>query len=272
PFPQVLLAEPWRPRQGVNSARLNVPIGEVSDVSAVIATSDAFNELRAAARLRLNWKETDFAFVGAWRGAGRNAVLGVDFRGTLLVGWWLEAAYLVGPNPHEELTAGIDYSFPVLERATVFLQYYRNGAGSTSPAPSDRLVTLGAGGSNALPGSRRGQQDPFAPFTAGRDYALLGATLVVVPDLTAAFVALQNLNDGSGFAVPTVGYALFDWLDLSLSGQVPYALTARGGEFKPRPEELRLQLPGGDGRPPLTVDLSGLVPTATITLWARASF
>ncbi len=268
PFPEVLLAEPWRPRRGVNSARLTVPFGEAHDVAAVLATNDAFTELRAAGRVRVNWEGNDFALVGAWRGQDRNALVGVDLRGNLLVGWWIEAAWLFGQSPHEELSVGIDYSFPVLERATVFLQYYRNGAGSPRPDLSSRLVSLGAGGAP----SKSDTRDPFAPFTVGRDYLLLGSALGVTEDLTGSLAVVQNLNDGSGFAVPTVGYALLDWLELSSSLQLPYALFAGGGEFNPGRKDLLLPLPAADGAQPLTVDLSGLVPTATLTLWARASF
>ncbi|WP_415835666.1 hypothetical protein, partial [Corallococcus soli] len=82
PFPEVLLAEPWRPRRGVNAARALIPLGERSDVSVVMALNDALDEPRAAARLRLNHAGTDFALVGAWRGEDRGLV-GVDLRGTL---------------------------------------------------------------------------------------------------------------------------------------------------------------------------------------------
>ncbi len=276
PFPEVLLAEPWRPRRGVNAARVTLPFGEMNDLSAVLAGNDALDELRAAARVRFNFSGTDVAFVGAFRGADR-ALVGVDLRGTHLVGWWVEAAFLPGEDAHEEVAIGVDYSFPVLERAVLFAQYYRNGAG-TSDALAAPGGLVGLGGLSLAPEAPGegvdldARPDPFAPFVRGRDYLLLGASLGVTPDLGINLAALQNLNDGSGFVVPTVSYTLLDWLDASVSAQVPYALTSAGGEFKPRPEDLRLT---GDLPPPLgpvTLDLSGLVPAATVTAWTRASF
>jgi hypothetical protein len=268
PFPQVLLAEPWRPRAGVNAVRLNVPFGEANDVSAVLATNDSLRELRAAGRVRFNWSETDFALVGAWRGDSRNVLLGVDLRGTFGVGWWVEAAYLLGKTPHEEVTVGIDYSFPLLERAVVSAQYYRNGAGSTDPASASPLLRAAGGGVMGSGATR----DPFAPFTSGRDYGLLGASVTIGPELSASVSMLQNLNDGSGTAIPTVNYAVLDWLQVAASAQVPYALWGRGGEFKPRAEALQLPFvdPGSGQR--VAVDLTGLVPAATLTFWTRASF
>lgn len=271
PFPEVLLAEPWRPRRGVNAARLSVPFGEANDVSAVIASNDALTQLRAAGRVRFNWNQTDFALVGAWRGDSRNALIGVDLRGTLEVGWWIEAAYLLGRQPHEELALGIDYSFAVFERALVFLQYYRNGAGTPdiTSIPGNLLARSGGG---AVGSSE--ERDPFAPFTIGRDFGLLGGSLVFTPELSASLAVLQSLNDGTGFAVPTVSYAALGWLEVAASAQVPYDLTGSGGEFKPREQDLQLTLPAGavGQNAAVKVDLRGLLPVATFTLWTRASF
>jgi hypothetical protein len=273
PFPQVLFTEPWRARRGVNAARFNIPFSKAHDFTAVAAVSDALNELRAAGRLRVNFSGTDFALVGAWRGKDRG-LIGLDLRGTFGVGWWVEGAYLTSTPRHEEIAVGIDYSFRFLERTTAFAQYYRNGAGSTHPRGlmGSALLAAVSGpvcatGSLPLCGTER---DPFAPFTSGRDYLLIGTTLLVLPELSASLAGLQNLNDGSGLLVPTIQYNALDWLDVALSAQVPYALGAQGGELKPRREDLILALPGPTGT--LSADLSGLLPAATITFWTRASF
>jgi hypothetical protein len=178
PFPQVLLAEPWRPRQGVNAVRVNVPFGERHDATAVVAGNDAFTTLRAAAKLRFNWLETDWALVAAYRGDRDTGLVGIDIRGTLELGYWLEAAYLLGSNPHEELSVGIDYSFPILERAVLFAQYYRNGAGSTRPASS--LPSFGggffcSGNAAVLPVGHHGGVEEHRVWRAAAARGVLGA-------------------------------------------------------------------------------------------------
>ena len=285
PFPEVLLTEPWRPRRGVNAARVNLPLGEGRDLSAVVATSDALNQLRAAARAQINWAGTDFALVGAWRGDSGNGLVGLDLRGTLGVGWWMEGAYRLGGETGEgsvwrglDLAIGVDYSWPLLERALVFAQYYRNGAGQTGPAayPRTRAAqalqgpVCGPGGA-PIPIGGAGRRDPFAPFTVGRDYLLLGGALGILTELSSNLALLANLNDGTAVAVPTVGYDLRDWLNLSISAQVPLSLWGEGGELRPRPQDLRLSLetPGGGV---LAADLSGLVPAAVVTFWTRVSY
>jgi hypothetical protein len=276
PFPEVLLAEPWRPRRGVNSARLNVPFGEASDVSAVVAVNDALEAVRAAGRLRLNWAGTDLALVGAWRGGSARGLVGVDLRGTLGVGWWVEAAFFPGKGAHAELALGVDYSFPVLERLDLFAQYYRNSAGASHP---DRYQRLGGLSQVTAPECAAGEfslgptrQDPFAPFTVGRDYLIAGAAVGILPDLSLSLIALQNLNDGTGMTVPTLTYNARGWLDVAFSAQVPYAAWGGGGEFKPRPQDLRIERELGPPLGSVSADLSGLVPDATLTLWTRASF
>jgi hypothetical protein len=256
----------------VNAARGHLPLGERADVSAVVASDDAITELRAAARARVRLAGTDFALVGAYRGEGRNTLVGLDVRGTFGIGFWVEAAYLLGTNPHEEVAAGIDYSFPILERAVLFAQYYRNGAGQTGarPLPPARLG-FAPDCRGTLPFGLLARRDPFVPFTRGRDYAIIGTQLGVLPELAATAVALQNLNDGTAVVVPTVIYGVRDWLDLAVSVQAPFHLWGRGGELDPRPEDLlvAVDVPGVGA---LTADLSGLVPATTLTLWTRASF
>lgn len=275
PFPEVLLAEPWRPRRGVNAVRANVPLSEAIDATAVFAMNDALDTVRAAGRVRLNALATDFALVGVYRGDDDNGLVGLDLRGTLGVGWWIESAYFVGHNAHEELAVGIDYSFPIFERATAFLEYYRNGAGSTNVSTAQQLSTGGAVRppeckSGAFPlgagSGSTGKPDPFAPFVHGKNYLLLGGSLAFEPELMLSVSALQNLDDGSGVFFPTITYDALDWLDVAFSANVPYALWGEGGELKPAPEDLRVTIGG------LSADFSGFIPAATLTLWTRASF
>lgn len=262
PFPEVLLAEPWRPRRGVNAVRAHVPFGELHDASLVVATNDTLDALRAAGRVRFNWLGTDLALVGAYRGDSESGLVGIDLRGTLELGFWLEAAYHFGPRGFEELSAGLDYSLPVLERLTLLVQYYRNGSGSTAPSVLDALP-LQLGGASP--------RDPFAPFVRGRDYLLIASTLLAEPELSLSVATLQNLNDGTGFVLTTVSYNLLDWLDVACTAQVPHQLWGDGGELRPGPEDLRLtvDVPTLGER---VVDLRGLVPTASVTFWSRANF
>jgi hypothetical protein len=274
PFPEVLLTEPWRPRAGVNALRAHAAFSGLTDLTAVLAVDDAIRKGRAALRLRTNRWGVDAALVGAWRG-GSGWMTGVDLRGTFGVGWWIEAA--VHPSAgkvREELAVGVDYSFPVLEKLVLTAQYYRNGAGAAGPDPypwASRLA--GAGGPTCADGSPLGSApaDGFGPFALARDYLLASAALQILPDLSVNAAFLQNLNDGTGVAVPAASWAALDWLELSLSAQVPVATWGHGGEFKPRPGDLLLERDLG----PLgayRADLSGLVPRATLTFWTRASF
>jgi hypothetical protein len=274
PFPEVLLAEPWRPRHGVNAARLNLPLGESRDsvgggghrrrlwircapppapASAGPAPTSPWWAPGGAARP--GWSGWTCAAPWAWAG-----------------GW--RAPTCSAPGTTRRWRPGIDYSWPVLERLVLFAEYYRNGAGKTAPAATDRAAGLAIAGPSCgggvlptfMPGPAR---DPFAPFTRARDYLLLGGALSVTPELNANLGFLQNLDDGSAVAIPTATWALRDWLELALSAQVPLAVWGHG-ELKPRPEDLQLQIPVPGAV--AAVDLSGMVPAAVFTFWTRVSY
>jgi hypothetical protein len=298
PFPEVLLAEPWRPRQGINAVRVNIPLGADGDLNAVVATSDLFDAIRAAGKLRFNADGTDFAVVGSYRSDGGvqgkgDGLVGLDFRGTLGVGWWVEAAMHLDDGIYEEVAVGLDYSFPVLQNLIIAAQYYRNGSGE--PDPDEPTTTGGFADSGAIHGpdcdlpedtpvpttddgfsSFLGQDDTtvtnrFAPALGRRDYLLLSANLGIVQELSVGFAAMQNLNDGTGFMLPTVSVRPLGWLDISASAQIPYRLWGTGGEFKPADGDLIIEADLGIFGT-RSADLSGLLPDATITIWTRASF
>ena len=285
PFFQFLLAEPWRPRQGINAARVTVPFGPLDDVTVVVGMNDTFDGARVAGRAQVNFWETDWALVGAYRSETQQGLVGVDLKGTFGVGWWIEAAIKLGDRNYEEMAVGIDYSFPVLENIVVTAQYYRNGSGTR-----DSSHGVGGGATSVfglleppecdvpnpyltafIEETGRSRPDPFASFTVGTDYVLLSVSAGITPDVNASLSGLQNLHDGTALFIPTLNTHPIEWMDLALSAQIPAAVWGTGGEFKPRASDLVIAVPGPEGSA-LAVDLSGLVPSATLTLWMRGNF
>lgn len=268
PFPEVLTTEPWRYRAGVNAVRATFPIGEDHDAQLVVGGNDDLTAMRVAARGRVGFGLADLSLVGAWRQEARDGFVGLDLRGTLEVGYWLEGAVFVDYDHavHEELAVGLDYSFPLLDALVVALQYYRNGGGTGAAGRipgAEGLAPTCAAGVSPLPAT---EPDPFAPVFTGTDYGLLTVSLAAMPELTITALWLQNLGDGSGMVVPTVVAYPLGWLEVALAAQVPFTLVGEGGELHPSDEELMPALG------PVTVDLRGLAPDATFTLWTRAHF
>jgi len=275
PFPEVLLVEPWRPRAGVNALRATVPVGEGHQLQAVVGTDDTFRKVRLAGRATMNALDTDFSLVSAWRQESDEGLVGLDIRGTLGVGFWVEGAVHLREDPYEEVAVGVDYSFPVLDTLVVTGQYYRNGAGSKEVDPED--LTNGIGAAIEPPDCgdagdlfTAAEPDPFAPFFRGRDYGLLSVLLAFSPEVSATALWVQNLGDGSGLIVPVLSTFPTGWLEVSLAGQIPLSLWGDGGELHPADDDLVWAVDtGGD---PIEVDLSGLVPDATLILWTRLNF
>ena len=276
PFPELLLMEPWRPRSGVNAALMTVPIKDLHDFNVVVATNDTFDALRMASRIRMNWNGVDFALVGAYRGDANNGLVGLDIRGTLGVGYWVESALHIEQNPWFEVVAGVDYSFPLLENLIVSGQYYYNGADieTVSMAGLTNTVVPPDCGEqvDSLFGTPSETQTKFGPMLTGAHYGLLSASLGVVPELSLQGAWLQNFSDGSAFVLTTVSVRPTGWLDVSLSAQLPARVWGDGGEFSPKDEDLIFEQEVLPGSVPITADFSGLVPSATVILWTRANF
>lgn len=187
PFPEVLLTEPWRPRRGVNAVRAHLGLGERSDATGVGLLDDALAHGQAAGRARTNLAGTDLAAVGAWRG-GHDWLGGLDLRGTLGVGWWVEAALRGNGRARVQAAAGADYSFPVLEKVVVMAQYQRD--------------------------------ETTGPLRSARDSALGGLTVQVTPELAVTGFGLASLHGGGGMVIPGASWAATDWLEIAGSGQI----------------------------------------------------
>lgn len=278
PFPQVILTEPWRNRTGVNAARFTIPFGDWNQSALVIATSDVFDELRVVNRTTFVVGSADLSVLGAWNQdfeedidliEQSSPLLGVDLRGTLGVGYWVEAAAHIedlGQDPYvyEELAVGVDYSFPVLQSLVVTAQYYRSGRQAPE---SDPLAQLSAG----VTGTVSSDADPFAPFFTGENYLMGSVNVGLTERLSAGVLHVQNLDDGSALMVPTLGTTFGDRWSMSLAGQIPMSAWGDGGELNTPEEELRLEIPTIEGDT-ADLDLNGLVPQATFTLQTRFSF
>jgi hypothetical protein len=277
PLPQVLFAEPWLPRAGINSIRAIVPIGERHEVQAVLATDDLLRNVRAAARGTLNVGGFDLSLVGAYRQDANDGIVGLDVRGTAGVGLWFEGALHVGEGGYgtglyEELVVGLDYSVPVLRGLYFAGQYIRSGRQADALAVGriadqvdlpdcDGLDITEALGVETDP-------TPFQPALSGNHYAMLVTRFEFLQELSLNAIWLQNMGDGTGIVVPTITTRPTGFLDIALSAQVPVRVWGDGGEFSPAAADLRFEAPLGLG----SVDLGGLVPEATFVVWTRASF
>jgi hypothetical protein len=283
PYPELLLTEPWRVRRGVNAARVTLPIGDDHQVQGAVGANDTFDALRAAGRATANWAQTDWSVVAAYRQESSGGLVGVDIKGTAVVGFWFEGA-LLGSDlfneddaaVHEEVAVGVDYSFAVLQQLLISAQYYRNGTDG-SGAPGVDVLT----DSVALPTCTNPFDDqplpplcdtggpiadPFAPVLASTNYGLANVMVGITQDVSTTVAWLQNFDDGTGLFLPTVSVRPFGAVDVSASAQVPLRAWGDGGEFSPREEDLIVS------EPPVQLDFSGLVPAATLYLWTRIGF
>lgn len=270
PFPEVLLLEPWRPRAGVNAARATVALGEDHQLQAVAGSDDTFTRARVAGRATVNVAGTDVSAVGAWRQESEDGLVGLDVRGTLGIGFWGEGALHLGEDVYEEIAVGADYSFPVANTLVVTAQYYRNGAGGDDVSAVGSLATVGPTCETDLFPVPDTQPNRFAPVFRGRDYLMGAVSLSWVQELSTSVFWVQNTGDGTALFVPNVTVAPNGWFQISGNASIPVSTWGDGGEL--RPSEADLVQTVDLGGTPLVLDLGGLVPSATFSVWTRLNF
>jgi hypothetical protein len=294
-YAEVVFTEPWRERRGVNALKVAVPAGPHS-VTALLAVDDDLSPVAseapalpgsAALKGTLNVAGMDLSALGAGTyrpgalaadGLSRadgawSSFVGADLRGTFGVGWWVEGGWYVDEDA-PDVVLGIDYSFPVLQNLYVAAEARWDGTGA-APGDYDLTSRVGAGldpsalGLDcALVDALAGQAPPAATsgrarMTLGRRYADAVLRLGVTEEVNVSAVALANLDDGSMLVVPAVSANLGARTTVNVGAQVP---AGAAGEFHPDADLLTASFGTTE------VDLSGLVPSATLLAWARAAF
>jgi hypothetical protein len=265
-FSQVLITEPWQERDGVDAARVNVPIGEDIQITGLVAGLDDYQTWRGGLRGSMHVGATDIALIGSSDGSTWFA--GLDAKGDLEVGWWVEGGFegdLTGTDEGAlKVSAGLDYSFPVLEHLYLATQVYHDGSGQIpalydwSSRQDPTLATLST--CEAYP-----EIEDYLPetpdeyrLTLGQWYGLFVMQLGATEDFTITATTALNLADQTGLLFPTAAYDIGSRVSLNGGVQV---LFGEEGEFKP-PD---YQLMAGE------VDISSLYPTWTAMTWARVS-
>jgi hypothetical protein len=280
PFREVLATEPWKERSGVNAVRAEVPIQSHS-LTALIAIGDdlsTFYEdepvfedmpLTGAARFTLRALSTDWSAVGYGKSDG-TWLGGVDLRGTLGVGWWVEAGWHGGATEtHDEAlpieaVVGIDYSFPILNRFYLAAEYRYDGTGE------DPDNYLWAGRTSSYDISFTGcafslssGEEVEVRSSLGRHYVHGILQVAFTEEVSMTGVTLLNLQDQTGIVSLDSAYLLGDRWTLHAGAQIPYG---EDGEYSPPASVTTLQV--GD----YSADLSPLLFDVNALLWARYAF
>jgi hypothetical protein len=268
-YAEVVATEPWRERRGVNAVKAAVPIGD-HQVMAVVAVDDDLSPLYAdkiaapavsgAVKATFRAAGTDLSAVGHV-GSNGDWFAGADLRGNLGVGWWVEGGWH-GKAGAAEVVAGVDYSFDVLNLLYVAAEYRYDGTGAL-PEDYD-FAARSTGASNPfdcafLPTAEAGE--PRA--TLGQHYVDGIVRLGLTEDIGVSAVAIVNLLDGTGYAVPDAYANVGSHATVHIGAQIPFG---KDGEFRPADEDMSYT--AGT----YTADLSGLVPDATVLGWVRYSF
>jgi hypothetical protein len=270
-FAEVLVAEPWRERKGVNAARVNWALNGGGQITAVAAITDTLDQVRLGLRPTWNVVETDIspvASVNMDAGGQPEGFVGLDLRGQNGVGWWLEGgAHLREQEALPEVSIGLDYSLLARQGLLFGLQYTYDATGIADPLN----YSLAARGTMLVPvpGCDAAAETFSIPeeieprFTIGQHYGLAWTRLAWDENWTLQASALMNLQDQSTFFLPSLGWTPGERLSLNLGAQILLG----EGEFSPGVHVSRVNF--GEGHSQVTVDFDGLIPTWSVYTTAR---
>jgi len=268
-FQQVLIAEPWQERAGVDAARANIPVGDRATVTALVGALDNFSTYRGALKGTVNVGSTDISALGSSDGSRHYAGLDLkgDLSGPVPLGWWVESIYQLDTGDVTgsavKAAAGADYSFNVLNRLYVAAQVYFDSSGEI-PALYDwnSRYDPSLSAIDGCDDEDLGRQLSFPEqpdeyrLTLGRWYALNILRLEATDNLMVTTTTVMNIADQTGLFFPAAAYTIGS--RTTLNGGIQY-LYGSDGEFSP--PDFQLQSNG--------VDLSPLQPTVTALAWVR---
>jgi hypothetical protein len=269
-FAEVLVAEPWRERKGVNAARVNWALNGGGQVTAVAAITDTLDQGRFGLRPTWNVAQTDISPVVSLTvdGDPPEGFLGIDLRGQKGVGWWVEGgAHLGEGEALPEVSVGLDYSLLARQGFLFGVQYTYDATGIADPL--DYSLAARGGMLVPVPGCEAAAEmfsmpEEIAPrFTIGQHYGLAWTRLAWDENWTLQASALVNLQDQSAFFLPSLGWTPGDRLTLNWGAQ----MLLGEGEFSPGVHVSRVDF--GEGHSQVTVDFDGLIPTWSVYATAR---
>jgi hypothetical protein len=196
-------------KDGADAVSFTSYLGNFTDLEIVWNPEDNFRQSNAGARFRTNYDEFDLSLLTAY--FDRRVMIGGDFAGNLATAgvrgegvYWFDRGN--GGNAYMRAILGMDYQFTSTLYGLVEYQY--NGQGSTDRNEYDLLGLL------------RGEI-----LNVARNYLAASASYQIHPLVMAGLTLTMNLDDGSGYFLPSVEYSLSDAVTLSAG-----ALIASGKE------------------------------------------
>jgi len=213
-FNRVNIFDPGEEKPGVNALRMYIPIGNISNLTAVFAPERKFSTSRYGFRFHSMIKGIDMGFNFFRHGEGHQNIYGIDLRGENIFGWWAEAGYFASSAGNKtKIVLGMDYTFPILSGLYWQNEFFFDESGEQNPS----LYEF------------EGLQC-WDRYTLGRTYFLSKMRMPVAKLLLGSLTYIGNWTDGSWILNPEIQYTIAQ--NVSLNTGFFFSLGNRDGEFK----------------------------------------
>jgi hypothetical protein len=186
-------------KDGADAVSYTYYFGNFTDLDLVWNPEDGFRQSNAGARFRTNYAEFDMSLIGGY--FDKQVMIGGDFAGNLATAgvrgegvYWFDRKD--NGNAYFRCILGMDYQFTATLYGLVEYQY--NGQGTTDRNDYDLLRLL------------RGEI-----LNVAKNYLAASASYQVHPLVMTTLTITMNLDDGSGYFLPSMEYSLSDAVTLS---------------------------------------------------------
>lgn len=190
-------------KDGADLLTVKFFLGNFTDLSLVYNPRPRGEAHNAGLRFRSNWQTYDFSLI-----AGRfdqRTIFGGDFAGNVLLAGLRGEAIYAYDNARDDRffkgVLGLDYQFT--SKLYALLEYQHNGQGSRQMRDYDISALLSG-----------------SIINLGKNYVIGQTVYQIHPLISGSIGYSRNLDDESGFVNLSLQYAMKDYLDFNLGGQL----------------------------------------------------
>ncbi len=204
-FNRINIFEPMEEKPGINALKIYVPLGKLSALTGIYALEDDLASSKSSLRAQTHFTSVDAAFTFSHETKRNRSLLGVDFRGEHVIGWWAEAGYLISPHrTDKKIVLGFDYTFPVARGIYWMTEFLYDQSGEKESSRYDYAKL------------RSGER-----YTLGRSYCYSKVTYGMPRYFSASLAYIGNWTDGSFMMSPSFLYPMSDNVSFTTGFFIP---------------------------------------------------
>ncbi|MBC8459014.1 MAG: hypothetical protein H8D67_13555 [Deltaproteobacteria bacterium] len=206
--------DPKGEREGVSALHAYIPLSDTASIATVLAFGDTVNDARTSLKASAVPFGVDFA-LSLTKDGTKQWIYGLDLKGELKVGYWLEGAYFRTTDDNfYKVECGLDYTFGFGNGIYVALEFFHDSSGfeKLDKDAFTKLLTR--------------ERDNLS-----RNYLYMIWQYQINDFASFRPASILNADDRSFILLPTFSYLLFTDVEIIVGANIFGG--KEGGEYNP---------------------------------------